>query len=89
MALGAQMSDVLKLVLKNGMVLALIGVALGLAGAFALTRLMASLLFAVKPTDAATFAVVSVCLLVTALIACYLPARLATRVDPMIVLRED
>jgi len=87
MALGAQMSDVMKLVFRNGMALALLGIAVGLAGAFALTRLMASLLFAVKPTDLMTFAIVSLCLLLTALIACYLPARRATKVDPLAALR--
>jgi putative ABC transport system permease protein len=89
MALGAQMRDVVKLVLKGGMTLALIGIGVGLAGAFALTRLMSSLLFGVKPTDVATFVVVSLCLLVTALIACYLPARKATKVDPLVALRYE
>jgi len=89
MALGAQMTDVVRLVLKSGLVLALIGVGLGLAGAFALTRLMSSLLFAVEPTDGATFAIVTLCLLVTALIACYLPARRATKVDPLVALRYE
>jgi putative ABC transport system permease protein len=89
MALGAQMGDVMKLVLKNGLVLALIGAGLGLVGAFALTRLMTSLLFAVEPTDGATFAIVTLCLLVTALIACYLPARRATKVDPLVALRYE
>lgn len=88
-ALGAQMSDVVKLVLKNGMALALIGVVVGLAGAFALTRLMTSLLFGVKATDGVTFAAVSICLLVTALIACYLPARRPTKVDPLVTLRYE
>ena len=89
MALGAQMSDVMKLVLRSGMALALIGIGVGLAGAFALTRLMTSLLFAVTPTDRVTFATVSLCLLVTALIACYLPARRATKVDPLVALRYE
>ena len=89
MALGAQMSDVMKLVLRSGMAMALIGIGVGLAGAFALTRLIASLLFAVKPTDVVTFAIVSLSLLVTALIACYLPARRATKVDPLVALRYE
>ncbi|MDX6304392.1 MAG: hypothetical protein QOI77_1361 [Blastocatellia bacterium] len=89
MALGAQTGDVLKLVLRNGMALALIGIVVGLAGAFALTRLMSSLLFAVKPTDVMTFAAVSLSLLATALIACYLPARRATKVDPLVALRYE
>lgn len=89
MALGAQMRDVVKLVLKSGMVLALIGIVTGLVGALALTRLLSSLLFGVKPTDVATFIIVSLCLLVTALLACYLPARRATKVDPLIALRYE
>ena len=89
MALGAQMRDVLKLIVKGGMVLALIGIALGLAGAFALTRLLASLLFGVNPTDVVTFIAVSLCLLGTALLACYLPARKATKVDPLKALRYE
>jgi putative ABC transport system permease protein len=88
-ALGAQMADVMKLVLRNGMALALIGVAIGLAGAFAITRVMASLLFGVNPTDVATFAIVSLCLLATALLASYLPARRATKVDPLVALRYE
>jgi putative ABC transport system permease protein len=89
MALGAQMGDVRRLVMKSGLVLAAIGVAVGLGGAFALTRLMTSLLFAVEPTDKAIFAIVSVCLVLTALIACYLPARRATKVDPLVALRYE
>ncbi len=89
MALGAQMGDVRRLVMKSGLVLALIGVVVGLGGAFALTRLMSSLLFAVEPTDKAIFAIVSLCLLATALVACYLPARRATKVDPLVALRYE
>ncbi len=89
MALGAQVRDVVRLVMKSGFVLAITGVVLGVAGAFALTRLMRSLLFAVAPTDAATFITVSVSLLLVALLACYLPARRATKVDPLVALRYE
>jgi len=73
MALGARTSDVIRLVLKNGMTPALVGVLVGLIGAFALTRLMASLLFGVTPTDLATFATVALALLAVALFACFIP----------------
>lgn len=89
MALGARGRDVLQLVVKNGMTLALIGVVVGLAGAWALTRFLTSLLVGVSPTDALTLAAVSFCLLVVALLACYAPARRATRVDPMVALRNE
>ena len=89
MALGAQWRDVLKLVLRNGMLLAAIGLAVGLAGAFALTRLMRSLLFEVSPTDPLTFCAVALCLICAALLACYIPARRATKVDPLIALRYE
>jgi putative ABC transport system permease protein len=89
MALGAQPRDVLKLILKNGMVLALIGVGIGLPGAFALTRLLTGLLFGVSPTDAKTFLAVSSGLILITLLACYIPARRATKVDPLVALRYE
>jgi putative ABC transport system permease protein len=89
MALGAQVSDVLKLVLKQGMMLALAGEVIGLIGALALTRLMRGLLFGVTPNDATTFVVVISILSIVALLACYLPARRATKVDPLIALRYE
>jgi putative ABC transport system permease protein len=89
MALGAQVSDVLKLVLKQGMMLAVIGEAIGLVGALALTRLIRGLLFGVTPNDVTTFVVVAGVLGIVALMACYLPARRATKVDPLIALRYE
>jgi putative ABC transport system permease protein len=89
MALGAQTRDVLRLIGREGFVLALIGIGVGLVGAPALTRLMSSLLFGVSPTDATTFAVVPVLLAAVALAASYLPARRAARVDPTVSLRYE
>ena len=89
MALGAQGKDVLKLIIGNGMSLALIGVALGLAGAFALTRVMAGLLFGVTTTDALTYISVSLGLIAIALLACYIPARRATKIEPLVALRYE
>jgi predicted permease len=89
MALGAERRHVLKLVVGQGMVLVLGGVGFGLAGALLLTRLMKSLLFGVSVTDSLTFAGVSLLLFSVALLACYLPARKASRVDPLVALRHD
>jgi putative ABC transport system permease protein len=89
MALGAQPQDVLRVILGHGMRLALVGVAIGLAGALAATRWMSSFLFGVRPTDPLTFAAVVFVLSAAAFLACYFPARRATRIDPMVALRYE
>ena len=86
-ALGAQQSDILRLVVAQGFWLVLAGVAVGLAGAYTLTRLMESVLFHVSPTDPATFVYVALLFLFVASAASYIPARRATRIDPMAALR--
>ncbi|MGH9935611.1 MAG: FtsX-like permease family protein, partial [Blastocatellia bacterium] len=95
MALGAAPTDMLKMVIRQGMTLAVIGVALGLGGAYVLTKYLESwmqlstMLYGVKPTDPMTYGVTAVLLMLVALIACYLPARRATKVDPIVALRCD
>ena len=87
LALGAQGSDVLKLITRQGMKLVFIGIALGLLASFALTRLMKSLLFGVNATDPLIFGIVMLMLALVALLACYIPGRRATKVDPLVALR--
>ena len=89
MALGARMSQIMHLVLKQGMLLVIVGVAIGLVGSWFATRLLSSLLFEVSVTDSVTFIGVAVLLMIVALLACYVPARRATRVDPMVALRYE
>ncbi|HSK63329.1 MAG TPA: FtsX-like permease family protein, partial [Pyrinomonadaceae bacterium] len=89
MALGARAGDILQLILKHGVVLVFSGVAIGIAGAFALTRFLASLLFGVTPTDTLTFVSVSVVFFLVAMVASFIPARRATRVDPLVALRYE
>jgi len=89
MALGAKRTDVLRMVVRQGMTMTLIGLALGLVGVIALSRVMVGLLYGVSPTDPLTFAGVSMVLLLVALLACLIPARRATRVDPIVALRSE
>jgi putative ABC transport system permease protein len=89
MALGARPGDVIRLILKQGLALTLIGVAAGVLGALAAARAMSRLLYGVTATDPATFAAISLLLAIVALLACYLPARRATKVDPLVALRSD
>jgi ABC-type antimicrobial peptide transport system permease subunit len=89
MALGAQARDVMRMIMGNGLKLALAGVGLGVGAAFALTRLMASLLYGVTASDPVTFIATSLLLTAIALLACYIPGRRATRVDPITALRHD
>jgi putative ABC transport system permease protein len=89
MALGAQRGEILRMVVRQGMLLALIGLAIGVPSALVLTRLLTSLLFQITPADPLTFAGVAALLVAVALAACYIPARRATRVDPMVALRYE
>ena len=89
MAIGASRGDVFKMILSHGMKLTFIGVGIGLVLAFALTRLMATMLFGVEPTDATTFASIAALLIGVALLACFLPGRRATKVEPTISLRYE
>jgi len=89
LTLGAHPGQVLNMVLRHGVKMALVGVVIGLGGAFALTRLMTSLLFGVAASDPATFVAVALLLVLVALLACYWPARRAMKVDPMVALRYE
>jgi putative ABC transport system permease protein len=89
MALGAQLNQILRLVLKQGLVLVVLGIVIGAVGSWLTTRLLKSLLYEVSTTDSVTFMVIAVLLILVALLACYIPARRATKVDPMVALRYE
>src|SRR5262249_27363668 len=89
LALGAQPGDVLRLVLRQGLQLTALGLVIGLAAAYALTRYLQTLLFGVRPTDLLTFTAIALLLTGVSLLACYIPARRATRVDPLVALRYE
>jgi putative ABC transport system permease protein len=89
MALGAQRKDVFKLIIEKGLVMIVVGLVIGVAGALALTRVLTSFLYSVTPTDPMTFVAVSLLLMVVGLVACYIPARRATKIDPMSALRYE
>jgi len=89
MALGAQMGHIMRMVLKQGMLLVLIGIGVGLGASLALTRLITKLLYKTSATDPVTFSLIAVLLIVVALLACYIPARRATKVDPLDALRYE
>jgi ABC-type antimicrobial peptide transport system permease subunit len=89
MALGARMSQIMRLVMKQGVVLVVLGVVIGVVGSWFATRLLSTLLYEVSVTDSVTFIGVAVLLIIVALLACYIPARRATKVDPMVALRYE
>jgi len=89
MALGARAANVLSLIMKNGLTLVLTGIVIGVGSAFGLTRFLATLLFGIEPTDSVTFVAVSATFFVIAMVAALIPAMRATRVDPLIALRDE